>query len=121
VVLHQSKLSALPMMLYAPQLNHKYVGDRPGSPEDTLSGPTREVLGFEPLDCLQAASNARRLWLVTFETLEAQSRSAGRDDVLAGLDWLDDHYAQSERQQVGDLNVTLYAGPSQSEPAECPQ
>lgn len=120
-VLHQSKLSALPMMVYAPKLDQDYVGDRPGGPEDTLALPTRQVLGLHPLDCLQAAGGVPRLWLVTFDTLEAQSRGAGRDDVLAGLDWLRAHYAQADDRRLGDLKITLYTGPRASEAAQCPQ
>lgn len=113
VVVHQSKLSALPMVVYAPALDQRFVRDLPGSPEDTLAEPTREVLGVPALDCVQAVGPlASRVWYVTFTRLREQSQAAGRADVAAGVAWLDAHYAAAQTWTLNDLELTLYSDPA---------
>ena len=112
VVVHQSKLSALPMVVYAPALDQRFVRDLPGSPEDTLAEPTREILGVTTHDCVQAVGLvAERVWYVTFTRLREQSAAAGRADVTAGVAWLDAHYEAAQAWAWNDLEVTLYTGP----------
>ena len=113
VVVHQSKLSALPMVVYASALDQRFIRDLPGSPEDTLAEPTREVIGAPTLDCVQAVGPvARRVWYITFSRLREQSLAAGRADVAAGVAWLDTHYTAAQTWTWNDLEMTLYTSPT---------
>ncbi len=110
-VLHQSKLSALPAVYYAPELDQRFIADAPGSPEDTLALPTRQVLGVRAVDCVQQVGGAGRVWFVVFPDVLRQAEAAGRDDVTAALNWLDMHYRREETQRFNDLDVMLFAEP----------
>lgn len=115
VVVHQLKLSALPMLVYAPQLDQRFVRDVPGSPDDTLAEPTRHVLGVEALDCVQVAGReANRIWYVTYTGLAAQAELVGRTDIAAGMVWLDAHFDETEHWRLNDLDVMLYSAPDAS-------
>jgi uncharacterized membrane protein len=112
VVVHQSKLSALPMVVYAPTLDQRFVRDIPGSPEDTLAEPTRDVLGIPALECVEAAgAGTSRVWYVSFAALREQAASAGREDIAGAVAWLDAHYTTAETWHWNDLEVTLYTEP----------
>lgn len=122
LVVHQSKLSALPMIYYDPNVPQVVIADAPGSPEDTLAPPTREVLGVEAVGCVQLiGARADRVWYVTFSSLLAQSEAAGRTDVRTTVDWLTTHYTLQARHTVHDLDVLLFANPDSvaSSGADC--
>lgn len=112
VIIHQNKLSALPMVYYDRDLAQRFIGDTPGSGEDTLALPTQETLGLLADACVQsAAQSGARVWWVTFDFAEQQYADAGRPDFQQALDWLNTHYTAGEPQQFNDLTVTLYADP----------
>jgi mannosyltransferase len=112
IILHQNKLSALPTIFYARDLRQRYLGDKPGSSEDTLALPTQETLGLLADPCVQAASQgAERVWWVMYDSAEEQYAAAGRTEVQEALDWLETHYTQTEEQQFNDLEVVLYTDP----------
>jgi 4-amino-4-deoxy-L-arabinose transferase-like glycosyltransferase len=114
-VVHQNKLSALPMLVYARDLPQHYVMDAPGSPEDTLALPTQEVIGYLADECIQAAANgANRVWFIVFADALRQYEQAGRDDLRAAYDWLETHYTPVETRRFNDLDVILYADPAES-------
>lgn len=122
IVVHQSKLSALPMLYYAPDVPQTFIADAPGSPEDTLALPTREVLNVAAYDCVAGAGQgAARVWFVYFPDVIRQAEAAGRDDVTAAFSWLETHYTQVEQQQFNDLDVVLYANPDEgARSTDCP-
>jgi len=113
VVVHQTKLSALPMIYYERDLTQRYLADAAGSSEDTLALPTQQSLGLLADECIQtAARDAQRVWLVTFDFAEEQYAAAGRlDEYQAPSNWLEEHYSQTESQNFNDLVVTRYDQP----------
>jgi len=120
VVVHQNKLSALPSIYYARDLSQRYLGDIPGSPEDTLAFPTQQSLGLLADACVQsAARGAGRLWWVTFDFVEAQYQGTNRSELRQALDWLNAHYTQSDVQQFNDLEITLYTDPRGDLTGDC--
>ena len=120
VVVHMHKLTMLPMSYYDRDLTQRYIGDRPGSPEDTLALPTQEALQLIADDCIQAASrDAQRVWFVTFERAEREYAAAGLDDLQDAFDWLDEHYMLDERLTFNDLNVYRYHDPIRTTSFEC--
>ena len=120
-VLHQNKLTALPMIYYARDLPQRYLADRPGAPEDTLALPTQQALGLLADPCIQAVGGAPRLWWVTFDFAERQYADAGRTEFTQALEWLRAFYHPVETRAFNDLQVTLYvAVGAMPEPQACP-
>jgi 4-amino-4-deoxy-L-arabinose transferase-like glycosyltransferase len=109
VIVHQNKLSALPLNFYARDLPQRYLGDAPGSPEDTLALPTQQTLGLLADACMRAASyEAVRVWWVIFADAERQYTAQGRSELVEAQAWLGEHYHEVERSVFTDLNVVLY-------------
>ena len=46
LILHDNKLSFFPVLFYAPDLNQAYIGDAPGSENDTLALESQLALGY---------------------------------------------------------------------------
>jgi hypothetical protein len=112
VVVHQNKLTALPSIYYARDLTQRYLGDLPGSPQDTLARPTQEALRLLADDCVQAASEgASRVWWVTFTFAEEAYATAKRPEFQQAQDWLATHYQIESSEEFNDLRVALYIEP----------
>ena len=112
-IVHQNKMSALPMIYYARDLPQGFIIDVPGSPEDTLAVPTQEMLGILGDASREApAGGAGRRGLVNYDGRISEAKAAGRSDVLAEFDWLDTHYTLRESKSfAGGLTVALYDTP----------
>jgi hypothetical protein len=112
VVIHQNKLSALPTIYYDRDLAQRYIGDTPGSPEDTLALPTQQALGLLADACVQAASQGSvRVWWVVFDFAEAQYAESNRPEYQRATDWLNAHYTAASTQTFNDLDVILFTNP----------
>jgi 4-amino-4-deoxy-L-arabinose transferase-like glycosyltransferase len=120
VLVHMNKLSALPMAFYGRDLPQAYLGDRPGSPEDTLALPTQEALQLLADACIQqATAGANRIWWVEFDRLAVQYEAAGRTEYRQALDWLAAHFTPSQTLTINDLVITLYDDPRGDRSADC--
>jgi 4-amino-4-deoxy-L-arabinose transferase-like glycosyltransferase len=120
IIIHQNKLSALPMIFYGRELTQTYIGDPPGSPQDTLALPTQETLGWLASDCVQeAAQGATRIWWIEFERVAAQSEAAGRPEYRQSLEWLNTYFTPVEALRFNDLMLMLYANPLPERPSVC--
>ncbi len=120
VIIHQNKLSALPMIYYNRNLPQRYLADIEGSPEDTLARPTQEALQLLANACIQsAARDARRIWFVLFSDAPRQYEAAGRTDLSDTLTWLDEHYQQAGQFRFNDLDIWLYDAPHDIEDYRC--
>jgi uncharacterized membrane protein len=122
VVIHQNKLSALPTVYYDRTLPQHYIGDAPGSPEDTLATPTQQALKLPADACAaMAAVGAKRVWWVVFHFAEQQYNDATppRPEFNQAVSWLNTHYTAGETQHFNDLDVTLYSDPRGSWGADC--
>jgi hypothetical protein len=112
VVVHQNKLTALPMIYYERDVTQHYISDAPGSPQDTLALPTQESLGLLADACVQMASaGGSRVWWVTFDFAREQYAAADRPDFAQAKSWLDQHYSQVETVGFNDLEIVLYTDP----------
>ncbi len=112
VIIHQNKLSALPTIFYDRDHNQRYIGDMPGSSEDTLALPTQQSLNLLADACVQSASQgSSRIWWVTFDFAQQQYAAANRPEYQQALDWLNAHYTAVSTQKFNDLDVTLFADP----------
>lgn len=115
VVVHQSKLTALPAEVYAPQLDQQFVQDDPASPQDTLHPATQDVLPLEESACLAAAipPDAQQVVFVTLERAERELLAVGRADIDAALSTLRAGFQTENSFSIRDLNLYHYANPTQ--------
>jgi mannosyltransferase len=122
VIVHQDKMSALPMIYYARDLPQYYLGDLPGASDDTLARPTQEALNLLAEPCIQAAVvGAQRVWWVVFPRAEQEAREQNAEGILSQIEWMRVHYREAERHSFNDLDVILYTDPDITIPsAECP-
>ena len=109
VIVHSSKLSMLPAMLFDRELSQSFIGDAPGSSVDTLAAATQEVLEIHAEESIQSATtNAERVWFIIFERSIAEYRAAGYQ-THPHLEYLDSHF-QLQSEDIWDgLRVFLYA------------
>jgi 4-amino-4-deoxy-L-arabinose transferase-like glycosyltransferase len=121
VIVHQDKMSALPTVYYARDLTQRFLGDLPGSSEDTLALPTQQSLGLKADDCIQSAGyDAERIWWVMFDFVEAQYQGSNRlEELQQSLDWLNEHYTRSDVQHFNDLELALYTDPHGDLKGDC--
>lgn len=108
IIVHSSKLSLLPTMYFDRSLPETYIADPSGSPVDTLSPETRQILGIQSEPNIQAAtSRAGRVWYIIFD-------ESNREYVQAGyprhpdLTWLMQRYRLVELSHWGQLSLYLF-------------
>jgi mannosyltransferase len=106
-VVHTNKLTYFPMHCYAPDLPGDFLADPPGSPQDTLAGPTQEALGiFSTPTITEAVRGRERVWLIYFPREVEEMRALGAQH--PALTWLDARFVQGDQNRFGDLVVALY-------------
>jgi 4-amino-4-deoxy-L-arabinose transferase-like glycosyltransferase len=121
-VVHANKLTMLPIVYYARHadstgaLTQRYVGDIPGSGQDTLGLPTQEALGLLAEPCVAvAAGGAGQVWLVIFEQQLTELGGSTPE-----TEWLDTHYRRLSTIPVNDLHLILYDQPDETaKAAQC--
>ncbi len=108
-IIHSNKLSMLPSVYYDRRLVQSYVGDPPGSSQDTLALSTQQVLTLiaQP-DIQSAVGNAARVWFIIFDQSNQEYIQAG-SPMHPQLAWLMNHDSLVEVQNWGDLRVYLFA------------
>lgn len=108
VVLHSNKLSMLPMVYAAPQLDQRYMADRSGSGSDTLALPTQEVLDLFAYEQIElAAEGAGRVYFIIFEREIAEYLAAGFAE-HPYLTWLESRFEVAEMRQWGELRLYVF-------------
>lgn len=109
VVIHQNKLTALPMIYYGPDLDQHYLADLPGSPQDTLALPTQQALRLlADNTAAEAAGAAVRIWWVAFDFAEAQYVAGNRPEYRDAIRWIEIDYELESVDSFNDLEVSLY-------------
>ncbi len=109
VVIHSSKLSMLPAVYFDRKLPQTFIGDPPGSPEDTLAPATQKVLGVQAQPDIQtAAGSAPRVWFLIFDESIQEYVDAGYS-THPQLAWLTQHYSLAGKRQWGTLQVYLFS------------
>jgi hypothetical protein len=106
-VVHTSKLTYFPMMAYDPEMPGMFLADAPGSPQDTLAYPTQRALDIYPTSSITAAvEGANRAWIVYFARELQEAREA--EGAHSAVEWMDNHFEATGREQFSDLVVALY-------------
>lgn len=104
VVLHDNKLSFLPMHLYDRALAQVFLADPPGSDNDTLAPASRAAMDLSPLDMDAALNGKARVWFVIFQT--AIDEAQGNHPNLAQLEA---RFQRIQELHYGDLDLFLFA------------
>ncbi len=108
LILHSNKLTALPLMYYAPELPQSYLPDPPGSGSDTLAPATQHVLELMAEAGIETATDgSERVWFILFEKAIEEFRQAGFA-THPQLDWLDQRYTRVQVESFEDLRLYLY-------------
>jgi hypothetical protein len=106
-VVHTNKLTYFPMHYYDQDVCGVFLADPPGSPQETLAGPTQEALGiFATSTITEAVGDASRAWLVYFprEVREAQAITGEHP----AFGWMGDRFLEVGRERFSDLTIALY-------------
>ncbi|MBA3872456.1 MAG: glycosyltransferase family 39 protein [Anaerolineae bacterium] len=112
VVVHENKLTALPVIFYQRDLPQYFIGDKAGSSDDTLALPTQKALNISADACVQTASHgSQRVWWVVYDFAKAQYAAAKRPELDEAEGWLNSHYTLASTQKFNDLDVVLYTNP----------
>jgi mannosyltransferase len=113
-VVHANKISFLPEVYYAPELNQSYLADPESSGSNTLAPATQRALGLmaEP-DVELAAGGAERVYFLVFrQELEDYQDLGG--EVHPALQWLQANYLLIEVTPWDDLQMYVFEKPSPS-------
>ncbi len=107
VILHDNKLSYLPMHYYARDLPQAFLPDEPGSHNDTLAPPTQDAMMIWPVEGLQDVSeSASRLWFVFFTRAVDEWEERGKEHPV--LKRLEQEWHAVDRLTFNDLEVILF-------------
>jgi mannosyltransferase len=107
IVLHDNKLSFFPFEVYAPNLNNRFLADKPGSANDTLAAQTQMAINLYPhLDLSRAIQGSSRVFFVVFQQTITEYQSTGGHPVIQKLDAI---AGQPVKHVFGDLYVLEYS------------
>lgn len=104
-LIHDNKLSSFPFLVYAPDIEQKFIADEAGSHNDTLAYPSQVAMQLFPaVDVAQAAGGADRVYFVVF------TQAIEEYEVLQGiphprLAWLEENYELIDVAAFNDLEV----------------
>ncbi|MFQ5922262.1 MAG: hypothetical protein ACE5M4_05410 [Anaerolineales bacterium] len=105
VIVHSNKLSAIPMIYYAPTLDQHYLADPIGSGSDTLAPATQQVLGLVADEQVaDAVGGGSGVWFLIFSREIADYQSLG-ELKHPSLSWLRRSYRDEELDLWGELQV----------------
>jgi uncharacterized membrane protein len=108
VIVHATKMTMLPMMIFDRTLAQKYIDDPAGSGQDTLADATQEVLDIHAdKNISSAVKGAEQVWLIVFQrdipALEANQ------DPQSSLQYLNAQYQLESAETWDGLRIFLYA------------
>lgn len=106
LILHDNKLSYLPMRFYDRALPQAFLADPPGAGSDTLSRTTQAVMQIAPVDFAESMRNHTRVWFIIFQTAIDEAVAEGHPH--GNLSRLDAVMHRREVQTFGDVRIILY-------------
>ena len=108
LVLHDNKLSAFPCIVYQPDLQQSFLGDEPGSHNDTYAYASQVAMGLYPINSAQELiTDKNEVYFVVFtRAIEEYTQiEDGKHPVLA---YLSSELTEKEVIQFNDLEVYHY-------------
>lgn len=104
VIVHDNKLSYLPMRFYGADLPQEWIADPPTATSNTLAPMTMASLGIAPTRLEESSKS--RVWFIIFRRAMEEAVSEGR--IQANQAWLNEHFAVADRVHFNDLDIYLY-------------
>jgi len=109
IVIHSSKLSYLPAFYFDRTLPQVFIADPAGSEIDTLSAPTRQILGLHAVeDARSASGNASRVWFIIFQRSIEEFTTNGYE-THPHLKYFDENFDLESVEEWDNLRLYLYA------------
>jgi mannosyltransferase len=108
VILHDNKLSAFPCIVYQPDLEQGFLGDEPGSHNDTYAHASQVAMDIFPENSVSDAVNDKReVYFVVFERAieEYELQGNGGHPII---DYLDAEFVKQDVVLFNDLAVYHY-------------
>ena len=107
-VVHDNRLTFLPMRVIDPSLEQVYLADVIGIGVDVLPPTTQAALGIPATALEDATAGQTRVWLVLFSRTRAEYRAAGYAD---DPNWtaLLAEFEVAEQKSFGEVDVALFA------------
>jgi mannosyltransferase len=107
-VIHDNKLSFFPTRFYAQGLEQVFLGDKPGSHNDTFAVATQTAMGIYPENnLLTAAQEIEQVYFVIFDKAIQEYQAAGLPN-HPSLEWLDSCYELVDQVAFEDLSIFHY-------------
>jgi hypothetical protein len=106
VIVHDNKLSYLPMHFYDRSLPQLWLADPVGAGSDTLSLETMRVLQISPTDLNAAINGHARVWFIIFQTAIDEAEREGHSP--GNLAVLDARMNRVDATSFGDLRIIRY-------------
>lgn len=109
VILHSNKLTVLPALYFAPELEQRFIADLPGADTDTLAPATQQILGIKANPSLETASSgADRIWFIIFQKSIDEALAAGLPN-HPHLIWLETHFQRQTVEDWGPILLYVYS------------
>lgn len=110
LLLHDNKLSAFPMIYFAPEQRQAFLADEPGSANDTLARGTQIALQlFAAEDAESAAAGEGDLVFVVFSETLNEYRLL--ETAHPALSWLEQNFTLVEQTTINDLELYHFTRP----------
>ena len=105
LILHDNKLSYLPMLYYAPDLSMQFLADEPGSFNDTFAAASQEAMQIFPLaDLDKSLHDSQMVYFVVFtKTIEEYKQMGYSDHPI--LFRLKKEFSQEHVEFYNDLEI----------------
>lgn len=111
VVVHDNKLSYFPFRFYVPSLPQEFVGDIPGSGNDTFAPGSQAAMGIFPKPDLESAvENSKKVYFVVFTQTIREYQELGETEHPSLL-WLRGRFHQVMHRFYNDLEVYAFEKP----------
>lgn len=108
LIVHDNKLSYFPSRFYAPELPQHFLADEPGTSNDTFALASQQAMELFPdADLETAVGDANIVYYVVFTQAIEEYMAAGSQNHPA-LEWLDNHFTQTDLTTFKDLQVIRY-------------
>ncbi len=108
MVVHDSKLSFFPALIYDPNIPQVFIKDEQGSHNDTLAIKTQQAMDlFAEPDIQTAVSINKKVRFVVFSKTITEYKDMGIA-IHPNLDWLRSEFIEKDHRSIGDLEMFFF-------------
>ncbi len=108
IIIHDNKLSYFPSRYYSKDINQVFLGDEPGSSNDTLSEGSQIAMNqFPKKDIIQAVDGYDTVYFIYFDDVKLEYEKIGYDK-HPNIGKLEQKYSLIDKKSFNDINVLKY-------------